>query len=109
MPNSSWHIARRAASNTKYSLSTVIGLREWDRTNGQAEALDFDILRTENGQTGEALRFFVEQKGTFSLFLTVLIARKETLSPDLVVNCTRVGFLTVLTATKLTFLLATHV
>ncbi len=58
----------------------------------------------KNGQVGYLLEiiFFVKT----SLFFTVLSARNDTVSPDFVLNFTDAGFLTVLTATNLTFCFA---
>jgi hypothetical protein len=57
----------------------------------------------------DARHFFRARNRTASLFLTVLSALKETVSPDFVLNFTRVGFLTVFTAMNLTLSLAMRV
>lgn len=51
----------------------------------------------------DAPYLFFARNRTTPFFLKVLSALKETVSPDLVLNFTRVGFFTVLTATNLTF------
>jgi hypothetical protein len=49
----------------------------------------------------DAHHFFVDRKRTTTFFSTVLVALKETFSPDFVLKWTLVGFVTVRVATNL--------
>jgi len=54
----------------------------------------------------DALHFFLARKRTASFRSNVFTARKETVSPDFVLNLTVAGFFTVFVATNLTFFCA---